>query len=232
MKGKAISILVFGCLLSWANLSVSHEISAEKEKQLKAVFSEAAKFSEEHLTLTDSQIKQIEKLLRSKLNPKYKKVTIFIAESNKKGKPLGYINFFEAKEPDGDIVPAAVGVKPDGTIQKVVIFTHHADDNPVAGEGFLGPFTGKKINEEHLWHSDHTIKPIKGHESASSSAHKAIQRTCTIIGVVKGILNSKQTMSTTEKEPKVMYQCPMKDSPPQNNPGKCPQCGMNLEKIE
>jgi prophage antirepressor-like protein len=34
----------------------------------------------------------------------------------------------------------------------------------------------------------------------------------------------------TEKE--VFYQCPTKDSPPQSKPGRCPKCGMTLEKVE
>lgn len=28
-----------------------------------------------------------------------------------------------------------------------------------------------------------------------------------------------------------MYQCPMKDSSPQDKPGKCPKCGMSMEKM-
>jgi len=33
------------------------------------------------------------------------------------------------------------------------------------------------------------------------------------------------------KAPKTMYECPMKDSPAQDKPGKCPTCGMPLEKV-
>lgn len=36
--------------------------------------------------------------------------------------------------------------------------------------------------------------------------------------------------SETGVKKMAMYQCPMKDSSPQNKPGKCPKCGMNLEK--
>lgn len=33
-------------------------------------------------------------------------------------------------------------------------------------------------------------------------------------------------------EKAAMYQCPMKCTAPQNKPGKCPKCGMNMEKVK
>ena len=187
MKSKIVPIVVTLLLTRWFNFGLSHEISPEKNKQLKSIFSEASAFTEKHLKLTDAQSAQIEKIIRGKLNPKHKNPTIYLAESNEKGKPLGYVGFFDAKEPDGDIVPGAVGVKPDGAIAKIIIFTHHANENPVAGESFLGQFVGKKVDDPHLWHPDHLIKMMKGHEAASSAAHKAIHRTSAIIAVGAGL---------------------------------------------
>jgi len=38
-------------------------------------------------------------------------------------------------------------------------------------------------------------------------------------------------MNKSKMKTMPMYQCPMRDSDSQNKPGKCPKCGMNMEKI-
>lgn len=42
---------------------------------------------------------------------------------------------------------------------------------------------------------------------------------------------TEEGMKKSEMKKTVMYQCPMKDSSPQNKPGKCPKCGMSMEKM-
>jgi len=43
--------------------------------------------------------------------------------------------------------------------------------------------------------------------------------------------HKKAQKTEKSKAPKTMYECPMKDSPAQDKPGKCPTCGMPLEKV-
>ena len=211
---------------SWA-----HEISPQKEKQMKAVFPSAASFSEQHVKLNGSQIKAIEKMIRGKVSPKHKNPTIFKAQTD--SAVLGYLSFFEAKEPDGDISPAAVGIGPDGAIAKVVLFTHHPEDNPLAGRDFLDQFEGKKAGEVEAWNPDHTVKLVPGKQKESVAAMKAIRLTAAILTEARGAKTQKSAEpSRKETEKEVFYQCPMKDSPPQSKPGKCPKCGMTLEKVE
>jgi hypothetical protein len=210
---------------SWA-----HEISPQKEKQMKAVFPAATKFSEQHVKLNSSQIKAIEKMIRGKVSPKHKNPTIFKAQTDT---VLGLLSFFEAKEPDGDISPAVVGIRPDGAIAKVVIFTHHPENNPLAGRDFLDQFEGKKAGDAEAWHPDHTVKLVPSKQKESVAAMKAIRLTAAILTEASGA-KTQQSAEPPRKETEreVSYQCPMKDSPPQSKPGRCPKCGMTLEKVE
>lgn len=182
MKEMLAAMTLVGTLITvgWA-----HEMTPEKTKQLKAIFPEATQFREQHLSLNGDQVKAVEKMIRGKLSAKHKKPTIF--KANVDGKLIGFIAYFEAKEPDGDISPAAVGIRPDDTIAKVVIFTHHAEDNPLAGRGFLDQFEGKKAGDGEAWHPDHAVKLAAGKGQDSLNAIKAIRLTAATLTVGKGV---------------------------------------------
>lgn len=182
MKGMLAAMTIVSTLITvgWA-----HEMTPEKTKQLKAIFPDAAKFSEQHLSLNSEQVKAVEKMIRGKLSSKHKKPTIYKAISE--AKTIGFIAYFEAKEPDGESSPAAVGIRPDDTIAKVVIFTHHAEGNPLAGGDFLDQFKGKKAGDGEAWHPDHTVKLAPGKGQDSLNAMKAIRLTAAILTVGKGV---------------------------------------------
>lgn len=182
MKGMLAGMTLVSTLFTvgWA-----HEMTPEKTKQLKAIFPEAAQFREQHLSLNGQQVKAVEKMIRGKLSSKHKKPPIFKASVD--SQVIGFIAYFEAKEPDGDISPAAVGIRPDDTIAKVVIFTHHAEDNPLAGRDFLDQFEGKKAGDGEAWHPDHTVKLVPGKGQDSLNAMKAIRLTAAILTVGKGV---------------------------------------------
>lgn len=182
MKGMLAAMTLVSTLIvtGWAD-----EMNPEKTKQLKTIFPAAAQFSEQHLNLTSEQVKAVEKMIRGKVSPKRKKPIIFKAASE--GKIIGFIAFFEAKEPDGDMSPAAVGIRPDDTIAKVVIFSHHPEDNPLAGGDFLDQFEGKKAGDGEAWHPDHTVKLVPGKGQDSLNAIKAIRLTAAILTSIRGL---------------------------------------------
>lgn len=194
MKSKTLLIIMVVsalAVLSWAD-----EITPRENNQLKAVFPEATEFSEQHAELTGAQVSAIEKTVRGKVLAKYENMGIFRAGSD--SAPLGYAAFFDAKEPDGDIVPAGVGVGMDGKIAKVVIFTHHIDENPLAQEDFLGQFVGKDVADSESWHPDHSIKLVVGREQDSLDTIRAIWRTAAIIVEAKHLKNGAEQKASSE----------------------------------
>lgn len=182
MKAMLVAISIVSTL---ASVGRAHEIAPQTNKQLKAVFPKAGQFREQHVNLSGEQVNAVEKMLRGKLGSKRRKSTMY--EAVAEGKVLGFIAFFEAQEPDGDSVPAAVGIKPDDTIAKVVIFSHHAEGNPLMESGFLAQFEGKKAGDQEAWHPDHTVQLAAGKGQSSLDAIKAIRGTAAILSVAKGL---------------------------------------------
>jgi hypothetical protein len=41
-----------------------------------------------------------------------------------------------------------------------------------------------------------------------------------------------ETTTTQPATATVMYECPMKDTPPSDKPGKCAKCGMDLKEVK
>lgn len=196
MKVNVIRMAVVGLLVQWGVSLYSHEITPQKTKQLKALFPNASGFSEEHVKLNDAQVKAVENVLRGKVGPMHKELAVFKAEAD--AKILGFAAFFETKEPDGDMAPAAVGVEPSGAIAKVAVFTHHADENPLAQDAFLGQFTGKTPADSEAWHPGHTLQLVHGKEQDSLDMAKSIRRmSAVILEAAKGMRGGKSAKTSS-----------------------------------
>lgn len=102
MGACVFSGLVLGFMVFASPWVSAHEITPERTKQLKSIFPKAAKFAEEHVQLTESQVADIQMTSRVKVTSSYMNIAIYKAGSA--GKPLGYVAFFQAREPDGDRV--------------------------------------------------------------------------------------------------------------------------------
>jgi hypothetical protein len=52
-------------------------------------------------------------------------------------------------------------------------------------------------------------------------------------GGMKAVIPKAKAKKQTKKDQKAaeMYQCPMKCAPAQDKPGRCPVCGMAMEKL-
>ncbi len=72
---------------------------------------------------------------------------------------------------------------------------------------------GRRMDEEFLQDPERYAKESKAIMTDKAAKSSATQKTGTEADVV-------------------MYQCPMKDTPPQRKPGRCSKCGMLLEKLE
>lgn len=181
---KKYGRMLLGLVVFASQWVSAHEITPQRMKQLKSIFSKAVKFTEEHIKLTESQVANIQMASRVKITSSYRNIAIYKADSS--GKTLGYVAFFQAQEPDGNSVPAAVGVLMDGTIAKAVVFSHHAG-NPLAQESFLKQFTDKKVTDPQAWHPDHTVMLVTGKETESLNVIKAIRITAAVIVAAKGL---------------------------------------------
>ncbi len=173
--------LIIATMMMSLGVVRAHELTPQQKTQLKSVFPEATSFSEKHVKLTDSQIALLAKKLQSKLGPKDRNVTLYMAQGASES--LGNAIYFPAKDEDGDPIQGVIGLGMDGKVKKVMIFSHHKDYS-VAQETFLGQFGGKTANPED-WHAGHTVTLVQGQESNSTAAMKAIKKAVMLAEMAK-----------------------------------------------
>jgi len=145
-----------------------------------------------------NRLKPFKKKLKRKLGKRDKKSKIYIALGKKK-EELGRILYFRAKDSDGDRIPAAVGIGPDGKIVKAVLFSHH-EENLAAKDSFLKQFVGKGAEDD--WHPGHTIKLVEGSKQYSWQVAKGIRKTLLINQMVGTKHGMKKTNENKEKKHK------------------------------
>ncbi len=213
----------------------AHDMSPKQEAQLKTVFPEAAGFVEQHVNLTNEQAAQVSAKLGHRSEIQAREVRLLGAKGADGGY-LGHAVYFSIKDKDGDPIKGLVGLNLDETIKKVVIFSHDKAD-PVAHEGFLSQFAGKSTDPVQ-WGK--AVKPAAGPAAASQAAAKAIHRAALLAEAAMSAMTdgrhdegeAAMEKGSVDDAPSAAYQCPMKCSPAQNNPGRCPKCGMSLEKVK
>ena len=215
----------------------AHDMSPKQEAQLKRVFPEAAEFSEKHVNLTEEQVAQASAKLGDDLVVEEREVRL-LAAHNEEAKLLGHAVYFSIKDKDGDPVKGLVGLRTDGMVKKVVLFSHDKAD-PLTQEAFLGQFTGKKTDPVQ-W--GNAVKPARGHEAASKVVAQAIHRSAILAEEAVLLtgdphreevqVKNKANKASSHDTHTPAYQCPMKDTPAQTKPGRCSKCGMMLEKLD
>jgi len=212
----------------------AHDMSPKQEAQLKRVFPEAAEFSEKHVNLTEEQIAKASTKLGGKLVAEEWEVRL-LAAHNADDELLGHAVYFSVKDRDGDPVKGLVGLGTGGMVKKVVLFSHDKAD-PLAQEEFLGQFTGKNSDPVQWGNS---VTPARSHETVSKTVAQAIHRSV-ILAEAAVLLTEDPHREGVQVKNKASahdthapaYQCPMKDTPAQNKPGRCSKCGMMLEKLD
>jgi hypothetical protein len=113
------------------------------EKTLKSVFPSATGFTPRKKTLTPEQVKKVEQASGAKLAKNDNPLTVYVAL----GKPedgsgiLGTVILVDAHGPKG-VMDLAIGVKRDGTIERVVV-TVNNDDKTLSDAAFLDQLKGK-----------------------------------------------------------------------------------------
>lgn len=158
----------------------AQSISPQREKQLRAIFSWPASFTEERIVLKPTQVSTLQSWMHGQLNPKHRTMSIFTATSA--GRLQGYVGIFATQEPNGSFCPAAVGVRPDGTISQVVVFSD-SNNNPLAKDEFVKKFEGLKIGDSHEW-----VHLIKGKmPQGSVEAIRDLRDITSVIVEIKGL---------------------------------------------
>ena len=115
------------------------------EQTLKKVFPEASGFTPRKKMLTPEQLKQVELQSGSKVQRNDNPFSYYVAlgKSPDASGVLGTVLMVDAKGPKGGM-DLAVGVRRDGSVQRVVV-TENADDPNVSSAGFLGQIEGKSV---------------------------------------------------------------------------------------
>jgi hypothetical protein len=136
-----------GLLLVLVLLFLSYPLPAHEEgfpeKTLKSVFPQATGFTPRKKTFTAAQVKQIEEASGSKLQRNDNPLNFYVAlgKSPDGSGVLGTVILVDAQGPKGGI-DLAIGVKRDGTIEKVVV-TENTDDAALSTAVFLDQLKGK-----------------------------------------------------------------------------------------
>ena len=146
MIHRAQRILLFSSLftITCSLLLLAHE-TGFPEQTLKKVFPEASGFTARKKMLTPEQLKQVELQSGSKVQRNDNPFSYYVAlgKSPDASGVLGTVLMVDAKGPKGGM-DLAVGVRRDGTVQRVVV-TENGDDPSVSSAAFLGQIQGKSV---------------------------------------------------------------------------------------
>lgn len=113
------------------------------EKTLKTVFPEATGFTLRKKTLTAEQVKSIERLSGSKLQPNDNPLSVYVAlgKAADGSGVLGTVVMADTRGPKGAL-DLAIGFKRDGSVHRVVV-VENKDDPSLSSDGFLNQLKGK-----------------------------------------------------------------------------------------
>ena len=141
MSSRSVLLLLV-VLLFLASPLPAHE-EGFPEKTLKSVFPQATGFTPRKKAFTAAQVKQIEEASGSKIQRNDNPLNFYVAlgKSPDGSGVLGTVVFVDAQGPNGSM-DLALGVKRDGTIEKVVV-TENADDPALSAAAFLDQLKGK-----------------------------------------------------------------------------------------
>ena len=141
MSPRSVLLLLVSTLFLASPLPAHEE--GFPEKTLESVFPQATGFTPRKKTFTAAQVKQIEETSASKLQRNDNPLNFYVAlGKNPDGSGvLGVVVLVDAQGPEGGM-DLAVGVKRDGTIEKVVV-TENADDPALNAAAFLDQLKGK-----------------------------------------------------------------------------------------
>jgi Na+-translocating ferredoxin:NAD+ oxidoreductase RnfG subunit len=139
MKMRACAIVMI-LLLS---LSLKAHETGFPEQTLKKVFPEATGFTLRKKTLTADQVKKVEQLSGSKVQHNDNPLSVYVAlgKAADGSGALGSVLMVDAKGPKGGM-DLAVGIKRDGTVNRVVV-VENKDDPGVGANAFLDQLKGK-----------------------------------------------------------------------------------------
>lgn len=171
-------------LLSRPAMAGSSTNDPQQEQQLRGVFAWPAQFAAEPMRLNAAQVKAAARGGAINVRPEHRAMTIY--KASVAGNLKGYVGYFQVKEPDGKLCPAAVGVGPEGTIKKVAVFSR-VENNPLAKDDFLKQFTGLKVADSHDWHLNKTIHLLPQKEQDSLDFISKLQSVGSVIVESKGL---------------------------------------------
>jgi hypothetical protein len=153
------------------------------EATLKAIFPSATGFTPRQRAFTTSQVKQIEQAAASKLARNDNPLRFYVAlgKAAVGSGVLGTVVMVDASGPKG-MIDIALGVKRDGTIERVVI-TENTDEKELSDPAFLDQLKGKNAQSPLMLGKDvrHT-----GSAESAQAVLSAIRRALQMLSVATG----------------------------------------------
>lgn len=172
-------ILGITLILSFVFSAIGHE-KKWPEKRLRQVWPTAQSFTSKQISLTSSQISQLE-TEGVKIGSEDRSPTFYFAQektsSTDKAKSIGIILFIDETGANG-VMEISVGMGADGKIKKIDIW-EHTENSLIAKDAFLKQFLGKTSRDSFIANKDYQSVPdaIKASEAVAKAVEKALKIT-------------------------------------------------------
>jgi hypothetical protein len=153
------------------------------EATLRSIFPSATGFTPRQRAFTATQVKQIEQAAASKFQSNDNPLRFYVAlgKSADGSGVLGTVVIVDASGPKGTI-DMALGVKRDGTIERVII-TENPDEKNLGEAAFLDQFKGKSAQSQLMLGKDITYS---GTALSAEALLSAVRRSLHMLAVAAG----------------------------------------------